>query len=70
LQGFRAGFFEVFVKMAASCFSMATTQVLPSLEATTVTALGGGSACLKAPCSRLPMMALPTAAPCHSGISH
>lgn len=58
------------MKMAASCFSMATTQVLPSLEATAVTALGGGSAFLKAPCSRLPMMALPTAAPCHSGISH
>ena len=25
---------------------------------------------MKAPCSRLPMMALPTAAPCHSEISH
>ena len=58
------------MKMAASCFSMATTQVLPSLEATAVIALGRGSACLKAPSSRLPMMALPTAAPCHSRISH
>ena len=58
------------MKMEASCFSMATTQVFPSLEETTVTVLGGGSACLKAPCSRLPMMALPTAAPCHSRISH
>ena len=58
------------MKMVASCFSMATTQVLPSLEATAVTALGGGSACLKAPCSRIAMMALPTTAPCHSGISH
>ena len=58
------------MKMAASCFSMATTEVLPSLEATAVIALGGGLACLKAPCSRLPMMSLPTAAPCHSGISH
>lgn len=56
--------------MAASCFSMATTQVLPSLEAAaTPTSLGGGSACLKAPSSRLPMMALPKAAPCHSGMS-
>ena len=70
LQGFRAGFFEVFVNMAASCFSMETTQVLPSLEATAVTALGGGLACLKAPCSRIPMMALPMTVPCHSGISH
>ena len=58
------------MKMAASCFSMETTQVLPSLEAIIVTALGGGSSCLKAPCSRIPMMALPMAAPCHSGISH
>lgn len=56
--------------MAASCISMATTQVLPSLEATAVTALGGGSACLKTPCSRLSMMPLPKVAPCHSGISH
>ena len=51
------------MKMAAPCFSMATTHVLPSLEATEVTALGGGSACLKAPCSRFLMMSLPTAAP-------
>ena len=56
--------------MAASCFSMVTTQVLPSLEATTVTTLGGSSACLKAPCSRLPIMALATASPCHSGMPH
>ena len=37
---------------------------------TAVTALGEGLACLKAPCSRLPMMSLPTTAPCHSEISH
>ena len=58
------------MKMEASCFSMATTQVLPSLEAIVVTALGGSSACLKAPCSRIPMMALPMDTTCHSGISH
>lgn len=58
------------MKMATSCFSMATTKVLPSLEAAAATSLGGGSACLKAPCSRMPMMALPKAVPCHSGISH
>lgn len=56
--------------MAASCFSMTTTQVLPSLEAAAPpTSLGGGSACLKARSSRLPMIALPKAAPCHSGMS-
>ena len=58
------------MKMAASCFSMVTTQVLPSLEAIAVTALGEGLACMKAPCSRIPMMALLTVSPCHSGISH